>query len=108
MKYSLYDFELNDRPMTGVKFGEGEFEGVMFTYGKVEFKEDPKTGYLTLSYEYDIFDERTFTAEEMDRFRQMIGDLLVHLIQKGNEENTNVFTGGTDEETIYIEGDECD
>ena len=78
---------------------EEPFEGVRYSYGKVEFI-DPEVegGDATLKFDYNVYDQRLVIQLEHDnQFHKTIGDILVELIEKQLASNEIVYTGGTDE-----------
>lgn len=75
---------------------EGEFSGIIFSYGKVKFDEDVKNDRLKVNFDYTIWEE---VPEGLDRdaFKQELGDFLMELMMYGLMNNDIVYTGGTDE-----------
>ena len=71
----------------------GEFNGIEFTYGKVEIKDVNGEGIL--SFDRDIHSGQTNV--DMDRFDQFVGDYLISIIDEYLANNSVVYSGGVDE-----------
>lgn len=78
---------------------EEPFEGIRYSYGKVEFIDPELEGDdATLKFDYNVYDQRlVLQLSEDTLFQQTIGDILVELIEKQLAANEIVYTGGTDE-----------
>lgn len=76
---------------------EGEFSGIIFSYGKVSFDEKPDQDKLGVNFEYEVHDDKQL-AYDKAAFEKEIGDFLMELIVWGTEQNNIVYTGGTDED----------
>ena len=72
----------------------GEFNGIEFTYGKVEIKD--VNGECILSFDRDIHSHPTESID-MDRFDQFVGDYLISVIDEYLANNSVVYSGGVDE-----------
>jgi hypothetical protein len=83
--------------MQAIKLTEGAFEGIIYTYGKVEFKEDSDNDSANLAFEYEILDNADKGMTDMKPFEAYIGKILEELIHIGIEENSISYTGGVDE-----------
>ncbi|CAB4127296.1 hypothetical protein UFOVP84_116 [uncultured Caudovirales phage] len=85
--------------MHGIQFTDGEFNGIIFSYGKVEFPEtddNDNDDAAKLSFDYDVHDNAGLEYDK-DKFEQYLGDFLVQLIMYGIKNNDIVYTGGIDE-----------
>ena len=62
----------------------GEFEGVVYKYGKVTLSEKENSdGTLPFRFEYDIVDNNGIKRENFsDEFFNLIGDILVDIIER--------------------------
>ena len=78
-----------------IELTDGPFQGVLYTYGKVQLVEEQD--YLRLKFSYDIIDDNEMEIDK-DQFHQYIGDILQDLIYEGVARNTIVYTGGVDED----------
>ena len=64
-----------------VKILKGKYEGVIVTYGKVSLKED--NGLLRLNFQYSIEESSKHNKKKLegsDEFRNLLGDVLTHII----------------------------
>jgi hypothetical protein len=83
--------------MQAIKLTEPPFDGIIYTYGKVEFIEDNDNDKLNLSFEYEVLDNANKGMTDMKPFELYIGKILEELIHIGVEENSITYTGGVDE-----------
>lgn len=67
----------------------GEFDGIKFSYGKVEFPDEAEP---IMSFHYDI---HSGEPTSKTKFETAIGDLLIEMIKEQLTENTLVYSGGT-------------
>ena len=90
--------------LEAIKLLEDPYSGIIFTYGKVSFKEDEANDHLKIKFNYDILhdpaaapnnDRKGFVKEE---FEQYIGDLLQELLHEELAKNNVTYTGGVDDE----------
>ena len=81
-----------------LKLMEGKYDGLIFSYGKVEFIEHGDENAVTLKFDYDIH-RKPPGMEEFDfgELEYVLGGFLQELIQEQLYKNELVFTGGTDE-----------
>lgn len=91
-------FEISDQTTEDgyhiIRITEGKFEGISFSFGKVEFKEnndDP-----VLSFQYDLY-EGELPLDSKDEFEDTLGNILHGLIVEQLENNEIVYGGGIDE-----------
>lgn len=66
-----------------VKIKKGKYEGVVITYGRVSLKEE--SGVLRLNFQFKIEESPTHNVkklEKSDDFRNLLGDILSHIIDK--------------------------
>jgi len=80
-----------------MRITEGEFEGIEFTYGKVEIKDVNGNGVL--SFDRDIHSTHSHPTESinMEKFDKIVGDYLIGLIEEYLVANSVVYTGGIEE-----------
>lgn len=95
MTVKVKEIEINGRPEYGIMFEDDKFSSIMFTYGKVEFKDEDEEA-ATMSFEYDIV-EGTLAPELKEEFEKKVGDLLITMIEEGVKDRSLVYKGGTDE-----------
>ena len=60
--------------------------------------EPTSDGFAQLSFDYNIEDNNNIPRDQFDEeFFQLIGDILVDIIDQRMEDETLIFKGGTDE-----------
>jgi len=73
----------------------GRFKGCKFYYGGSYFKDgENPDGSKTFVYEKHITNNFLITVDSADEFSELLGDILLELIEEGIEKNTVVFRGG--------------
>lgn len=91
-----------------VELTEGQFEGMIYEYGKVELHEIPGEDKVKLAFEYRTHNV-TYTDMNFDRveFERVAGEILHHLVEEGLKNNSIVYSGGVDEnrENDSVESD---
>jgi hypothetical protein len=83
--------------LQALQLTEGAFEGIIYTYGKVEFDEDEANDTVNLKFEYEILDYADKGLTDKVPFEQYIGKILEELIHQGIANNDLTYTGGVDE-----------
>lgn len=76
-----------------LRITEGEFKDVEFAFGKVGFKVDDQTEQCTLNFEHNII---SGIVNDMEKFKECAGDILILIIQEQLEKNEVIYTGGVD------------
>ena len=81
-----------------LKLMEGKYDGLIFSYGKVELKEPGDEDSMTLKFDYEIH-RKPPGMEELDlkELEYVLGGFLIELIQQQLSNNELIWTGGTDE-----------
>jgi hypothetical protein len=87
---------LEKNGVAALQLTEGDFSGIIFSYGKVSFEEDHENEKLKVNFDYEIHDDKGL-AFDKQVFEKELGDFLIELIVWGAEQNSIVYTGGTDE-----------
>ena len=83
-KYSYMQNPQSD--LTGFLIQEGEFEGVMYTYGKVTpIEENDK---LRLKFEYNVHENPKDIETNSESFINVMGDILAIEVEKDNNGNS--------------------
>ena len=82
-KYSYMENSKSD--LTGFLIQEGEFEGVMYTYGKVTPIEENEK--LRLKFEYNIHENPNEVDTNSESFINVMGDILAIEVEKDNDGN---------------------
>ena len=79
-----------DENMQCIGIRKGNFECVVYKYGKVSLGEETKDGNLPFKFEYDILDNNMIPRSEFDDeiFFNLLGDILVDIIDR--QENLNI------------------
>lgn len=72
-----------------IEITDGEYAGTVLSYGKVDF---PDPDEPILSFEYTVHKSEIDTTTE--KFKNMLGDMLVEMIEESLKENETVFVGG--------------
>ena len=77
-----------------LKLTEGQYSGIIFSYGKVRFDEEGDT--CKMHFEYEVHDDTgvTYIKEELEEY---LGDLLQFIIMEQLQKNSISYTGGVDE-----------
>ena len=67
----------------------GRYSGIIYKYGKVSVAtEENAEGNLTLRFDYNIVDDYGISEEELhDDFRDLLGDILVDIMDDQLEED---------------------
>lgn len=88
--YEVIDYyDAEGEQVLAVEISGGEFDGTIFSYGKVEF---PEPDEANLSFNYTVHHSDVDTSNE--RFKHRIGDILVEMIEDSLLKNETVFSGG--------------
>lgn len=80
-----------------IKLTEHPFDGIIYTYGKVEFEENEETDSLHIKFEYEILDNAGKGFSDKQPFEEYIGKILEDLLHEGIAKNDLIYTGGIDE-----------
>lgn len=83
--------EKEDMDYFGFRFDEGQYEGVVFYYGQVKIEEDVENDQALLQFDFQV-DKGNDTynigeLEESDDFRNMLGDILVSILDAEEDED---------------------
>jgi hypothetical protein len=89
-----------------LQLSEGEYSGIIFSFGGVSFDENKQLDHLTIKFDYTIYEGEDETLDKA-AFEKYIGDFLMELIVWGAHENNLIYKGGIDEnrEDNIIESD---
>lgn len=96
IKHRVVESEINGLPAYAVELLENPYEGILITYGKVNFEEDEKQEVLKIHFDYELIRDN---GNEYDKkeFENHIGDLLQDIIRYEMLRNRLIYTGGTDD-----------
>tara|TARA_Y200000002_G_C22635369_1_gene644396 strand:- start:305 stop:580 length:276 start_codon:yes stop_codon:yes gene_type:complete len=78
-----------DEEMQCIGIKTGKYAGVVYKYGKVSLGEETNEGQMPFKFEFDILDSNLIPREEFngDEFPKLIGDILVDVIDRQENEN---------------------
>lgn len=79
---------------TDIEITLGDFAGVKYNYGRTWF---PDESQPVLSFEYDIVGDKKPNELIKGEFEQLIGNVLMEMLKKAIDEQSVVYSGGTDE-----------
>ena len=102
---SLPDYKIvvNQHGEQGVQIVEGEYEGVVFTYGKVQFLpvEDKDTPpHINFTREVRACPEELMDTISDDKvFNQLMGDILVKLLEEEGDKAVELLKEDESTET---------
>lgn len=90
-EYELLDEDYNGSQL--IKLTSNEYQGIIYSYGKVNLIEED--GLLRVQFSYDLHE----CDQELDRekFKNHIGDILIDILDSQLIKNEVVYTGGIDE-----------
>jgi hypothetical protein len=80
-----------------IKLTEQPWEGIIYSYGKVNLEEDEEADIVRLKFDYEVHDYNNKTLTDKKPFETYIGNILEELIHEGLAENNLTYTGGVDE-----------
>lgn len=95
-QFKTVEKTIDGEKVLGIKLLENPYDGIIFSYGKVDFHEDYENDKLRINFEYDVLENPVEYVKE--DFELYIGDLLQELIYSGLQQNNLVYTGGIDGE----------
>jgi hypothetical protein len=82
--------------LQAIKLTDEPYEGIIYSYGKVDLVPDEDNDHLTIKFDYEIHDHNDKSFDE-DIFQSYIGQVLQKLIYEGVETNSLTYVGGVDE-----------
>jgi hypothetical protein len=85
---------------------DGEYSGIIFSYGGVRFEENEARDNLKVHFDYEIHEGEDKLKDKV-AFEKDLGDFIIEMIIDGIEKNNLVYKGGIDEnrEDDIIESD---
>lgn len=88
---------IDGQEMYGVELLESPYEGIIISYGRIEFDPDEENDRLDLRFEYELHRDN---GEEYDKkeFENYIGNLLTEMIHQELSRRELIYTGGTDDD----------
>ena len=86
--YVYVESKTQDQTCIGIK--GGKFAGVIYKYGNVSIGEETEDGNMPFKFEFDIIDNNAIPKENFeDDFMNLLGDILVDIIEEQNAESDN-------------------
>jgi len=74
---------------------EGDYAGVVYQVGRIQFTEPNATGHRGMRFKYQIL-ENPKDVEIKDDFTSVVGDIIVEQIEQKLEQGEMVYANGTD------------
>ena len=77
---------------TGIKLlsTAGDYQNIIYKYGKVEFGEETESGEMPLTFHYDVIYSGSYTEEQLQEdmdFKNLIGDVLTVILERQLKED---------------------
>jgi|TARA_B110000858_G_scaffold152128_1_gene173332 hypothetical protein len=86
--YVYVESKTQDQTCIGIK--GGKYAGVIYKYGNVSIGEETEDGNMPFKFEFDIIDNNAIPKENFeDDFMNLLGDILVDIIEEQNAESDN-------------------
>ena len=86
--YVFVEAKTQDQTCIGLK--GGKFAGVIYKYGEVSLGEETEDGNMPFKFKFDIIDNNAIPKEDFkEDFMNLIGDILVDIIEEQNAESDN-------------------
>ena len=83
---------------THIVINHGPYKGIVFKFGRVWF---PDENEPVMSFDYDVVSEQK--PEPLEPFLNFIGIVLQNLLRKAVDEQTAIYTGGTEVKQGIVE-----
>ena len=77
------------------RISEGEYAGVVYQVGRIQFSEPDATGHRAMRFKYEILENPKDVKIE-DDFTSIVGDIIVEQIEQKLEQGEMVYANGTD------------
>jgi hypothetical protein len=86
--YVYVESKKQDQTCIGIK--GGKYAGVVYKYGNVSLGEETKDGNMPFKFKFEIIDNNAIPKEDFkEDFMNLIGDILVDIIEEQNAESDN-------------------
>ena len=86
--YVYVESKKQDQTCIGIK--GGKYAGVVYKYGNVSLGEETEDGNMPFKFKFDIIDNNAIPKEDFkEDFMNLIGDILVDIIEEQNAESDN-------------------
>ena len=99
--YKFVASEEEDNKWQGIQLLEstGEYKDIIYKYGKVEFaKEENEKGEMPLTFHYDLIYSKDISGKELQEdlnFKNLLGDILMDIMEKQLEDNSLQYVNST-------------
>ena len=80
--YKFLDIEAKEDETCPIEILSGEFEGIVYKYGKISL-EELDSGDLKVNMQVDIIDSFEGFDQNNEKFTKIIGEIFVNLIEQG-------------------------
>lgn len=90
MKYTVISKADPTTDMHPIQIDEGKFAGCQVVYGYVAFAEDEPI----LKFDYEIVNGYNVNEDQRIEFQQVLGDILVQLIEQSLSKEETIYKGG--------------
>jgi hypothetical protein len=81
-EYRFLDLEAKADETCPIEILSGEFEGVVYKYGKISL-EELESGDLKVNMQVDVIDSFEGFNQENENFTKIVGEIFVNLIERG-------------------------
>jgi len=86
--YVYVESKKQDQTCIGIK--GGKYAGVVYKYGNVSLGEETQNGQMPFKFEFEIIDNNAVPKEDFkEDFMNLLGDILVDIIEEQNAESDN-------------------
>ena len=90
IKESYVYVESKNQDQTCIGIKGGKYAGVVYKYGNVSLGEETKDGNMPFKFKFEIIDNNAIPKEDFkEDFMNLIGDILVDIIEEQNAESDN-------------------
>ena len=90
IKESYVYVESKNQDQTCIGIKGGKYAGVVYKYGNVSLGEETEDGNMPFKFKFDIIDNNAIPKEDFkEDFMNLIGDILVDIIEEQNAESDN-------------------
>lgn len=87
LDYELYNYP--DSDLTGVRLLRGEYQGVIYYYGKVKFSELGEVGQLSFGFQVTHPGKHDYNSLQTDeKFVTIMGDILREILLNNEQTRT--------------------
>ena len=99
--YKFVSSEEEDNKWQGIQLLEstGEYKDIIYKYGKVKFgKKETDKGELPLTFHYDLIYSKDISGKELQedlKFKNLLGDILMDIMEKQLEDNSLQYVNST-------------